>query len=86
MCCHSSKVKCISRHAREENVSIRQQSDQMFYSEGVNRSNDFTWGQLENSAVDDEFKYAAFFFFFKVHGVKSYTILFVAHNIIAVIS
>lgn len=49
--------------------------------------NDFTRGQ--NSAVDDKLNMLLFFFsfsFLKLHGVTSYTILFVAHNIIAVIS
>lgn len=45
--------------------------------------NDLTRGR--NSAVDDELN-MLLFSFFKVHGVILYTILFVAHNIIAVIS
>lgn len=44
-----------SRKQEDENMSIRQQSDQMLVESQLRwRVACFTWGRLENSAVDDE--------------------------------
>lgn len=51
-----SKGKCVVTHAREENVSIRQQRDQTFYAEKVFKSQ-LRWRwmtPLRLKAVDDE--------------------------------